>query len=297
MPDVREWTSADTPAVDALLDTDPDPLWANQGHRLHGEPREGERWRRTWVAEMGGAVVGAVTVGRNWVHPDRYTCALEVAPAQRRRGIGRLLVEHARSVRPEPRPLNAKVRERDAAARGLATALGAVPYQRAPCPQVDPASAEIRAWCAQSAADVTSLEALGPAGVATAFADVYRWIHDGWAPVGSEHALAAMSELVTADADLALSCGLWRDGPLVAAAFAFREEPERVECVLETIRRDEADGVAAVAAVLAGVLTAAHDAGLHEVELDGHDTDPHLAPVVVTLPPHKDDPLLVVELL
>jgi GNAT superfamily N-acetyltransferase len=204
MPEVREWTSADTPAVDALLDTDPDPLWANQGHRLHGEPREGERWRRTWVAEMGGAVVGAVTVGRNWVHPDRYTCALEVAPAQRRRGIGRLLVEHARSVRPEPRPLNAKVRERDAAARGLATALGAVPYQRAPCPQVDPASAEIRAWCAQSAA---------------------------------------------------------------------------------------------VAAVLAGVLTAAHDAGLHEVELDGHDTDPHLAPVVVTLPPHKDDPLLVVELL
>ena len=29
----------------------------------------------------------------------------------------------------------------------------------------------------------------------------------------------------------------------------------------------------------------------------GHDTDPHLAPVVASLPPHKDDPLLVVELL
>ena len=31
--------------------------------------------------------------------------------------------------------------------------------------------------------------------------------------------------------------------------------------------------VAAVAAVLAGVLSAAHDAGLIEVELDGHDAD------------------------
>lgn len=297
MPDLREWTSADTPAIDALLDADPDPLWANQGHQLHGEPRDGERWRRTWVAEEGGAVVGAVTVGRNWVHPDRYTCALEVAPARRRRGIGRLLVEHARSVRPEPRPLSAKVRERDPAARALAAAVGAQPYQRAPCPQLDPSSADIRLWCTRYAADVTSLEALDPSGSATAFVEVYRWIHEGWAPVGPEHALAAMSDLVTADADRALSRGLWRDGRLVAVAFAFPEEPGRVECVLETVRRDEAEGVAAVAAVLAGVLTAAHAAGLREVELDGHDTDPHLAPVVATLPPHKDNPLLVVEVI
>jgi hypothetical protein len=29
------------------------------------------------------------------------------------------------------------------------------------------------------------------------------------------------------------------------------------------------------------------------VELDRHDTDPHLAPVAASLPPHRDDPLLV----
>jgi hypothetical protein len=178
----------------------------------------------------------------------------------------------------------------------LAAAVGAQPYQRSPCPQLDPSSAEIRAWCTQYPADVTSLETLDPSGVATAFADLYRWIHEGWAPIGSEPALKAMSELVTADAERALSRGLWRDGRLVAVAFAFPAEPKRVECVLETVRRDEADGFAAVAAVLAGVLIAAGDAGLGEVELDGHDTDPHLAPVVATLPPHHDNPLLPVEL-
>lgn len=86
---VRDWTPADGPGIDALLDENPDPLWANQGHRMHGAPREGERWRRTWVAEENDAVVGAVTLGRNWVHPDRYTCVVEVAPEKRQRGLGR----------------------------------------------------------------------------------------------------------------------------------------------------------------------------------------------------------------
>jgi hypothetical protein len=185
------------------------------------------------------------------------------------------------------------VRERDAAARGLAAAIGATPYQRAPCPQLDPSSAEIRSWCERHRGPVTSLERLDPSGVAAAFADVYRWVHEGWAPVGPEHALTAMSELVSADCDRGLSRGLWRDGRLVAVGFAFPEEG-RAECVLETMRRDELDGVAGVAAVLAGVLSAAHDAGLDEVELDGHDADPHLAPVVATLPPHRDDPRLLI---
>jgi hypothetical protein len=192
--------------------------------------------------------------------------------------------------------LSAKVRERDPAARGLSTALGATPYQRAPCPKLDPMAAEVRAWCAEHEGDVMSLEAMDPPGVAAAFADVYRWIHEGWAPIGAGHALSAMSELVTTDSDPALSRGQWRDGRLVAVALMFPEETGRADCVLETLRRDEPDGVTAVAAVLAGVLAAARAAGLHEVELDGHESDPHLAPVVATLPPHGDDPLLMVEL-
>ena len=59
---VRDRTPADGPGIDALLDENPDPLWANQGHRMHGAPRECERWRRTWVAEENDAVVGAVTL-------------------------------------------------------------------------------------------------------------------------------------------------------------------------------------------------------------------------------------------
>lgn len=298
---IRVWAMDDADAIDALLDPEPDPLWAGQGHRLHGEPREGERWRRTWLAVRDGDVLGAVTLGRNWVHPARYSCAVEVAPGARRRGVGRRLVEHALAVRPEPLPLNGKVRERDPAGRGLSDTLGATSYQRSPCPRLNPPAPDVRAWCETAwcetyDADVASFEAMDSTQIASAFAELYRWIHEGWAPVGPEHALAAMCEQLAAETDRALSRGLWRDGRLVAAAFMFRAEAGRAECVVETLRRDEPEGTAAVAAVVAGVLGAAREAGRREVEFDGHDTDPHLAPVVAGLPPHDDDPLLVVEL-
>ena len=55
--------------------------------------------------------------------------------------------------------------------------------------------------------------------------------------------------------------------------------------VTETLRRDEPDGVALVAAVFAESPRRLADRGVPEVVLDGHLSDPHLHRVTMTLPP------------
>ena len=135
---IRPYRAADQAAVDDLVEGGADPLWVSQGHRLHGEAREGDRWRRSLVAEEAGRVVGAVTIGRNPVHPGRYNAAVEVAVGSRRRGLGTALIEQVRLLAPEARPLAGKLRPSDAAAVALAERLGGRVYQRCPGPCPDP---------------------------------------------------------------------------------------------------------------------------------------------------------------
>lgn len=291
---IRSWTEADAPAIDALLDPQPDPLWAGQGHRLHGAAREGEQWRRTLVGEQDDALVGAVTIARNHVHPGRYSCAVEVAPAHRRRGLARQLVEAALHARPQPLPLAAKQRERDHAARALLKQLGGTVYQRAPCPVVLPDDPRASLWSASHAGDARRLNQTSAAQLAGAFEDMYRWVHEDWSPVGPGSALADVCTTMIRELDGELSAGVWRGSRLAAAAFAFRNG-NNVECVAETVRRAEPDGITLLATAIAAVLSAAAASGIESVEFDGHDDDPHLAPLVRTLPVATADPLLLVE--
>jgi hypothetical protein len=63
-----------------------------------------------------------------------------------------------------------------------------------------------------------------------------------------------------------------------------------VDLIVETVRRDEADGTAPVAAVLAESLRRLDERGVASVDLDGHVTDPHLHAVTLTFPsdlPHR----------
>jgi GNAT superfamily N-acetyltransferase len=292
---LRAWRPDDRAGVDALLDPDADPLWAQQSHQLHGEPRDGTRWRRTLVGEDHGELVGAVTVARNYVHPGRYSCPIEVAPAHRRRGLGRRLVAAARNLRPEPLPLAGKFRERDEEAGAFLAAIGGRVYQRAPCPVVRPADPAVAAWCAAQPGGATDLGGVPPEQLATAFADVYRWQHAAWSPVGSESALAEVSAGIAADVDGRLSAALWRAGRLSAIALVF-PSAGGLECVAETLHPDEPDGVAALAAAVAAMLRAAAAAGIAEIEFDGHDDDPHLPAVLGTLPVARTDPLLIAEI-
>lgn len=146
---IRPYRAADQAAVDDLVEGGADPLWVSQGHRLHGEAREGGRWRRSLVAEEAGRVIGAATIARNPVHPGRYNAAVEVAGGSRRRGLGTALIEQVRLLAPEARPLAAKLRPFDAAAVALAERLGGRVYQRCPGPCPDPTAADVVSWCAQ----------------------------------------------------------------------------------------------------------------------------------------------------
>lgn len=107
---IRDWQDGDQ--FDHLLDANPDPLWAAQQHRFHGPPRDGDRWRRTVVAEADGRIAGAGSLLFNDLHPGRYPAAVEVDPAFRRQGIGHQLLAALLELRPDPsRPLESKVRD------------------------------------------------------------------------------------------------------------------------------------------------------------------------------------------
>jgi GNAT superfamily N-acetyltransferase len=295
---LRPWQEPDAAPVAALLAPDSDPLWAAQGHVLHGPARDGERWRRTLVACHQDQVLGAGTIARNPVHAGRYACAVEVATAWRRRGVATTLVEALRELRPEPLPLAGKIRESDTAAWPFGQAIGARAYQRCPCPRLDLAAPELAAWCrgaAATAAEVTSMTGLDRDRVAALFEEQYRWVHERWSPVTSPTWLAQVSSATAADADLAASSCAWRQGQVAAAVFAFPEPDGSVELVAETQRRNEAGGAVLVSAALARSLAALADRGYRTAELDGHVDDPHLAPVVAGLPVATTNPLLLVQ--
>jgi hypothetical protein len=84
---------------------------------------------------------------------------------------------------------------------------------------------------------------------------------------------------------------------LAALAIVIDEPGGGLMVISETVRRDEPNGVAVVAAVVADALRRLAAAGVRHVELDEHVTDPHLHPVTLTFPPGlPTDPLHVARL-
>lgn len=68
--------------------------------------------------------------------------------------------------------------------------------------------------------------------------------------------------------------------------------------VAETARPDQPHGRTLVAAVLADCLQRLAAAGVRVLEIDGHESDPHLAPVLLSLPARTPaDPLMLVEVI
>ncbi len=296
---LRPWTAADEAPVTALLAPDSDPLWATQGHLMHGADRDGERWRRTLVACEGNRVVAAGTLARNPVHAGRYAGAIEVAGDRRRRGIATALLGALRGLRPEPLPLAGKVRESDPAAWPFARASGARVYQRCRCPRLDLRAGDLTTWRrgvpAEAGVELTAMSPLSRDQAAALFAEQYRWVHEEWSPVSSPQWLRQISAATAAEADLAASSCAWRHGRIAAAVFAFGEPDGSFALVAETQRRAEPGGTGLLRAALARTLTTLAELGAQVVELDGHDDDPHLAPVLAELPVATTDPLLLVE--
>lgn len=298
---MRPYNAEDAAEVAALLDHWSDPLFAVQAHPLHGLDRDGDRWSRTRVAvDSSGELIGAVTVARNRVHAGRYSLVVEVARSHRRRGVGRALVEQAQLLRPEALPLAAKIRTGDAAAVGFMAAVGGRPYQRCPCLRPDPTSADIRSWCASQSpppvARLDSAEGLSRNELIRLWVDQYIWVHEPWSPVTSTALLESVAEEIADDMIRAASSAAWVAGRVAALAWAVQEPAGEVTVVAETTGCGELQGQALVAAVLADCLRRLAARNVRAVEIDGHDSDPHLAPVVRSLPMGTPaDPLLLVE--
>ena len=282
---LRPWEPGDAGALDALLDADADPLWVDQLHGMHGPDRDGQGWRH------------------------RCSCAIEVHPDRRRRGVGRALLAAVRAARPDPLPLTSKLRPTNVAALGFLAVAGGGVRQRCPGQVVDPTDPAVRTWAREHAQGprglvVASLEALSPEQIADAFVEQYLWVHAAWSPVppGSpRRALAQVAASVAAETDRAVSSGAWWDGRLVATALTF-PAADGWEVVAETVPADPAaagapagvDGAALLRPALARTFAQTAERGGGLVELDGHVDDPHLQPALATVPTAALRPLLLV---
>ena len=88
------WRADHRAVLDEILET-PDDL-TRQVRDLHGVDVGGEHWRRTVVAEADGRPVGVATVYASRWHPARLWLGVEVAPAERRCGVGTTLFTAAK---------------------------------------------------------------------------------------------------------------------------------------------------------------------------------------------------------
>lgn len=296
---IQPWNAEWSPAIAGLIDADSDPLWVAQGHSLHGaDVQDGQRFRRTLVALAGDQLAGVASVASNRVHAGRLSCAVEVAPRYRRRGVGRTLLGAVRALAPSM-PVAGKVRPGTPAHR-FAAAQGAMIYQRCPGIELDPRHNAVRTWAtgnpARAPLQVSTMVDLGRDRVAAAFVEQYLWVHEVWSPVTAVDALAAIAASTATDIDAGLSAAAWLGDELVATVFAFRDGAHRLEVVAETQQRNHAAGSSALAAALARTVTNAVEQGIERVEFDGHTSDPHLTPLLNTLPHAGNHPLLLMTL-
>lgn len=124
----------------------------------------------------------------------------------------------------------------------------------------------------------------------------YLWTHRSWSPVGDTAALAAVATAEMAELDAELSAGAWHGGRLAAAVFAFRT-PTHVDVVAETIDEAEPHGERRLADAIAVMLRAVHERpDCHLIAVDGHATDPHLHPVLDSIPALTTNPLHLIEI-
>ena len=134
---------------------------------------------------------------------------------------------------------------------------------------------------------------LSAAARADASVNTYLWEHEAWAPA----VLREMSPAVVAGADAAPSVFATPDREPCATARAYPEPSGTGTVVAEPTHRDEPDAVGVLAATMAACLRNLAAAGIHRRACRRAHTDPHLVPVIATMPPCPRTPPLLVEVL
>ena len=141
---------------------------------VHGPGRDVPAAARSYVAMVGEEAVGAATALVSTVHAPLRMLVVNVAPEQRRRGVGSALVA-ALSGDPSVGggPFLARLPAGDSASLGFATRLGLSVVNRAFALDVDPASYEAAGWMKN---------VLAPADIGC---DLYRSGEPAWPGTGA----------------------------------------------------------------------------------------------------------------
>ncbi len=294
----RGWQSSDLPAMESLLDPAPDPFWLIQRTGWHDTATRPDRFAITLVAEDSTGVVGAATLFESRYHPGRYPTLVEVAPHRRREGIGRRLLTALADKRPARRPMAGKLRDANEPAMRYAAALGMRTYQHCPVPSIDPSDDAMRTWTNRQAlpasARIIALRDADQHQTVDAMVEHYRWVHERWSPMGDREPIHELWSAYVENADATLSSVAVVHDRVAAVSLIWIEDG-RTDCVAETITRHQPDGIRLVAACVARSLTELDHVGTTLVTFDGHDDDPHLQPVINTMPHVQRDPISLVE--
>lgn len=213
------------------------------------------------------------------VHPGRYNVDLVVAPEHRRMGIATALLRALAELQPAPQPFIWGAAESDPA-HAFAASLGARTIQRSPLDRFSTAHAvRLRPHDrARSVREVT------PSAVEHAWADMYEWTHAEWHPVGPGSRGALIEDLWSeTDAD-ASSVALLPSGGVGAVVLVFVDSKVPV-IAGETASCETSDGARLLEGAIRRSLDELARRGTPEVAFDGHESDPHLMPVLRTLGP------------
>ncbi len=252
------------------------PAWLSE-RSIRPDGWRDETTRTLIAVDDAGASIGAGIMWTSRVHPGRYSVDVAVAPEQRRRGIGSQLVAALAASQPEPRPFLWGAAEADPG-HAFVARFGARTIQRAPLDPVPTAHA------ARLRPDdrVTSAATASQAVTEDAWAGMYEWTHVDWHPMGLD-ARGALVEDLWDEIDPELSSIAVAAGGEITAVLLVFVDGDVPIIAGETVARDTADGALIVEGCVRRCLDELARRGATETLIEGHVSDPHLAPLFDTL--------------
>lgn len=261
------------------------------------------RWRPDGIsltAEVDGEPVGMALSTPNAIHPTRDLLLVYVRPPFRRRGIATALVDRIRPHAGSPFSVKAYAGTGDHA---FAVALGGVVYQTCPPMTVPTSHAGVREWALRHRGETVAGTELPIDAVVDCWVTEYEVCHASWSPTAPREVLEErLSGIVTDETDLARSRFSLDGDTIVAGCFLHPEEPRDVygdsrgghaEATVATPLVDHPVARSGLAACIADVLLEAD--GI-DIGFDGHVTDPHFHPLLVTIPGVAGETLHLLEL-
>jgi GNAT superfamily N-acetyltransferase len=269
---------------------------------IHGPDRDGDRWRRTVVAEIDDRAVGCGTVALDAVLRDVYFCEIDVAEDHRRRGIGTaVFAELCARTAERPFPIFSRAIASQPVRRLFAASLGYDVVVHCPSPQADPTAPTWRRWIERqpppAGCRVVGPHEVDEAAFEAVLIGYFRWAHEPWGPTYGPDRLAAALRNYRSTLDPKASVLIIQDAEIAAMSLVAGEIREgRTMVICEAARPNQPGGELLVRTAAGQSLDRLRHRGIRLVEFEGHSTDPHIPGLFASFPPHDSDPMDVISL-